>query len=1453
MGRGYRREDLPEEIVRRHSPLKDKDFQTIQALRDHSEPILDGIRSTIGGVHLTRRSLVQQILDQVDSNQIVLITGSAGSGKSVLAKDILGTLKDNYFVFGFRSEEFARPHLDETLQVAQTSANFVRLRSVLAGQDQKVILIESVERLLEHTTRDAFDDFLSLFGKDDSWRLLLTCRDYSTNLVLSAFLQARSVSHGIVTVPPLNSEELNEVIETHPALSYPLANPALCRLLSNPYYLDWALKIDWSEGGPMPQNERELRQLFWREIVRVDHHPGGGNPQLRETFFLKIALNRAQKMTPYVPSEEFDPKVVGELLHDSLLVSPDQSTAFVAPAHDVLEDWAILHWLNLQYMIHEDSIRELSASIGTHPAVRRTFRKWVTELVEVDSKAADQLFMGIVNEGGIDAHFCDDTLISFLRSSFSTTFLERHAYELTKNDCKLLRRVIHLLRVACVATNEWLGTTAPTVSVLSVPDGQAWASILELVQGNLPNLAQEYGILLLELIEDWARGVSIQEPYPKGSEAVAEIAHRLLPEFEGYGSEGNRKRILQIIAKIPNADLRRFEELMLGHGDTEDYRSKELRKVVFEGFLDTPAARDTPSLVASSAKDYLLCKNEDLDLKLGRLSPFGLEILFGVKGARSHGFAPVSAFRGPFLPLLQHHRREGLDLIIDFFNHSADWYSHPRIHRESVEPPFEISLTFPDGRSRIQWCNDRLWKLYRGTSVGPDVLQCILMALEHWLLDQAKNIPETLDGLLLDILSHSETAALTATVASVATAFPHLAGETLLVLLRSRVCIELDYQRFAKESQASLATGGYFPGINAYDEFFIKERKESNELPHRQVHLEQVILKLQWVSQSDQLVSRIHEALDLHYQAMPPAERRTPEDRTWLKALYCMDSRMFRIHSDLAELPETFPDRTSHEDGAYYIYPDFEKFEPDIREMVTQSTATLQTIDKKAGLLNWGIHHYEGASGIGDDSSQWKNNLQEAREFTVDNDISEDYFHFRDSQGFIAAVCVRDHWEEMSHDEKGWCVDTICFEVEREANNWHEFASMQVNGLSADRPCAYILPCLLGKSLSKAQQDRIHRVLVLALTHANFEVRNYASSGIGNHLWEIKRSLALKCANALATEAILVQHEYDKNRKSFFSRHWNFYQALANAARAVRKRFGNLDLVTDNPLRRYDPTKKFQMRTYKDILNILRPAPHEPSAVEQFVRLAKTLVRWWNSDASGSGERDYDLEAELGQLIPSLLLQTSLDAATLILQPFLDSIDSHPDKIHWIMRGIIRIEDRQPNKEHFWLLWEQFAIRVRVARWVAGLDKEYSTGREMMSAMFLGAPGEASARHRRSLEGFERHIQCLFDDLPLSSTVVDYYVRFLFQIGERLLPDAFVNLKKKISEVDQPSISLKGNTVFHLEILLQRFVYRRPLELKSRRDLKEAVLFLLDHLVENGSSSAFRMRDDFVTPVPPTP
>ena len=1436
--RRYRLSDLPEELRQRHTPLGNTEHQALRVLHDHSALILDGIRSEIGSLHLARGSLVQQVIEHLESNQVVLISGAAGSGKSVIAKNVISILEADHFAFSFRAEEFAHPHLDTTLQSIQTPANAVMLGAILAGQNRKVMLVESVERLLEKSTRDAFTDLLTLVAKDKSWCLVLTCRDYSANLVRSAFLESAQVIHSAITVPLLDDEELGEVKEAHPPLSRPLEDVALRRVLSNPYFLDKALQVQWSKERSLPQSEREFRTLFWRDIVRADHHSVGGMPRRREDVFVRIALRRARKLTPYADCGDLDSEAVDGLRHDSLIVCSQQSNKLVAPAHDVLEDWAILHWIQEQYVIHEKSVRELSIAIGTHPAVRRTYRKWVTELVESDPRAADGLFQALVHKDKISAQFRDDTLVSLLRSSSSAVLLERHRAELLANDNQLFRQVIHILRVACVTTPEWLKTSVAGPSLLNVPDGIAWASVLRLVQGSLTSFTREDRPLLLGLIEDWARGVSLQNPYPAGAEAVAVIAHWLLPSFDGYRSGDQQKRILQVIAKIPNADRDRFATLLSGNQETEkrNRTTEEFRKIIFEGVDGTPAARGMPELVVSAAKDYLLCSEADLQQEWRHGRPLRRELLFGIKPTISYGFLPASAYHGPFLTLLRHHPREGLAFIIEVFNHSAEWYAQRIVQSEYGEPHFDITLTFTDGTSRKQWCNGRLWNLYRGTSVGPNVLKSILMALEHWLLELAEAHSHELDEVLLDILRRSDSAALTSVVASAATAFPYAAGEALLVLLRSRPCIQLDRQRVVRE--ASRPSSWSMPQLDARNKIYEGERKKADAHPHRRRDLECVILNLQL----GPFASRVHEVLDKHRAEMPPLEEQTEGDRIWRLALQRMDLRQYTVSEHIAEAPVDSEDHVSSEDSRKYIRLDPNEPEPDIKEMVEKNDSWLQDIDARLGPLQWGRSIFDGETSTTCDPAQWRQILQEAQAVGEDSDEEDDLY--RGGPGIVSVVCIRDHWEEMSDDEREWCVDIICSEVERKGDHWNESARIQEDSMSVDRQCAYVMPLLLGKSLSEAQRPCVRQVLVLALTHAIDEVRWYAASGIGKYLWTIDRALALRCVNALATEAMLVQADADADSKrprpDRYSHGRSIDDTKAEFAPVVRERFDKEDGISDDAHRKFDSTREVGVEANRQIIAILGRAPTEPVAIEAFERLAHTLVGWWDADK---------IERTPLGLLSDFLLRTPLEAATSILQPILDAIDGHPREVHGILRELIDFENCEPNTAQFWSLWKLFADKVRCAQWLAQIDDRHTNGTEMVSAIFLGNLPKKKIRHWSSLDGNSNHVHALFEDLPPSSTVLDAYVRFLYNIGEQALPDAFVRIANRLQEGDPQQMIKTGDTVFHLEVLLQRSVYGRPMELKGQRDLREAILSLLDLLVENGSSAAFRMRDDFVTPI----
>ena len=886
-----------------------------------------------------------------------------------------------------------------------------------------------------------------------------------------------------------------------------------------------------------------------------------------------------------------------------------------------------------------------------------------------------------------------------------------------------------------------------------------------------------------------------------------------------------------------------------------------------------PAARDIPRLIVSVAKEYLLCSEADLKSEWNYGFPSELETLFGIKPFRSHDFFPESAYRGVFLPLLRYHPQEGLDFIIEVFNHSADWYAHPRVPSEHVAQPFEMLLTFADGMSRTQWCSDRLWMLYRGTSVGPNVLISILMALECWLLELAESAPHELDETLLSILRQCDSAALTAVAASVATAFPHEASETLLVLLQSRICIQFDRRRQFNETQAPSLLAEMFPSLNNRNKIYEDERKKADALPHRQHELEGAIMNLQLGS----FAPRVHNIIDRFLAEMPPPENQSEDDRSWRLALHRMDLRHYSIDEDAPEAPITSGSPDSYEDNGTHIYLKPGEADADLQEMMRQDASQLQSFNARSELQNWGLTVFRHEEGTAHDPAQWRQKLQNARivahsglhrmaslmdrihrffardRIAVDVASNKDVGDWgRDGPGFVAAVCVRDHWGEMSDDERDWCLNIICSEIERTGNRWDGHLRLQRNSMSADRPCAWVMPILLGKSISERQRARVRQAFVIALTHVTDEVRLCAASGIGQYLWTNDRDLVLRSVNAIATEAIIVQREINVDSKLVYSDRRDFDEIRRQAAPKVRQRFYKLEGVVDDAHLEFDPTWGYGVNANRQILVILGQAPNEPTAIAAFARLAHTLLEWWNPTAENRQDRDYHLEAEVQGLLPEFLLQTPISAATQILQPILDSIDRHPREVPGLVFRLISVEDRQRNTLQFWSLWKQFAERVQGARWLAGLD-EHSTGHEMISALFLETFWNDNVRHWPSLEGNAHHIHRLFESLPLSSKVLGAYVSFLYQVGEKSLPDAFIRIAQRLQQADSSQLELEGNTVFCLETLLLRYVYRQPLKLKRKPKLREAVIILLDFLIENGSSSAFRLRDDFVTPISTSP
>lgn len=1442
--RSLKRADLPDALVLSYSEVGTHEKNVLTALRNHTDFVLRKIRKTIGPtLHLQRAGIIQKILEALQAKQVVLITGPAGSGKSVIGKEAVSFLSREFFAFGFRVEEFAVAHIDETLHNSQIPACAAELQAILGAQDRKILVIESVERLLEKPTRDAFSDLMTLAQEDNGLGIVMTCRDYSVEQVQASFLLPAGIDHAVIEIPALDDSELEEIQTAFPSMAIPLGNPALRKILRNPYFIDKARQIPWDAGRSLPESERDFRAVFWRQIVRADHSPANGMPRLREEALQELAVRRARALSDYVTASGLDPVAITLLKQDSLVASPDGKPLLVATAHDVLEDWAILQWIEEQHLTDEKAFKVLSSAIGPHPALRRSYRKWVAELVDRDAPAADRIFRAAITEAGVPAQFRDDTLVSLLKAPSAPGFLVRHEAHLLANDRAVLKRVIHLLRVACMTSPVWLAGVPSLNSILNVPDGVVWATVVGLAHRNIGSFGSEDSPLLIALIEDAVRGVSWWAPDIEGAEQIAGIAHWLLPRINNYRRGDARKRVLKVIAKIPKANPECFEAVMRGQirdGWNHDPVAEEFRDILLAGLDGSPAARDLPELLISIALDNFLATEECLREKPFGRSSFGVELYFGIEDDLSRRFFPASAFRGPWINLLTCHPGKGLDFLVQVFNHSADWYAHPRLG-ERLEPAWEVELTLADGLVRKQWVNPRLWGMYRGFGVSPYVLQSLLMALEKWLLNYANSYPEGLDAVLLKILRLSDSAALAAVVASVATAHPHQSGEALLVLLSVQDYILIDRSRMAIEYQTSMLAG-MFPTLNAENKIYEEERKQSNDLPHRQHDLEVAIANLQFGS----LAPKVHAIIDKHLAALPASDKRKEDDLIWQLALHRMDLRQYVVSEAQPALgaPSTVD---SEKPTKSYISLEPKPAAPEVQQFIEGSAKDTEETNARLSIYNWGLQIFQYKLGSAE-PTQWKEMLSGAQEIDRTNEHPDSS---RNAPGVVASVCVRDHWEEMSPQEQDWCIDVICSEISMHADAWGTTNRMQRFSMLADRSCSFVVPLLLSKPLTQSQAPHVRRAFIAAITHPIDEVRWYATRGIDDQFWTTDPTLALRIVNAISTEATISDCHWKAEKKKHYDKR-NPLEAIAAAgASTVRERFWTEGAIAEDAHSRLDITEIFGAEAFVKVLAMLCHASNEPLAVTAYRRASEYLVDCWNrgyDSSKGRRDRNYENEQSISYWMQEFVMRvTDVDAAR-VLQPILDAVDRHPREIHGVIQGLTSSEDRTSNTKQYWFLWNLFAERVKHAKWLAHLEEENPYGSEVLSIIFLTAYWKDDVRHWRSLEGYAHNVDSLFNALPPVSIVLDSYARFLYHIGERSMPAAFVHIANALRLGNNTDMLRESNTVFILENLLQRHVYSRPLELKRDPTMREAVLYVLDVLVESGSSAAFRMRDDFVTP-----
>ena len=1406
--------------------------EAVSRFQEHCTLVLGAINTEIGpGIRLPRTAALDVLANAVESSRVVVVQGAPGSGKSAIVKMLLEALPNGIVPFAYKAQEFNYPHLHQFLTSIGVALSVSQLQCEFALLPRKLLLVDGAERLFELSNHEAFRHLLDQLSGDESWTVVITCRESSAQLLREHLLAQWSTDVTTVAIPPLSTEELKWVAKRVPQLTPLIANQRLTNLLRLPFVLSlaWkAFRASASTEALSDIDEREFKDIVWRGYVERAEQTRAGLPIKRGQCLLSVSVERARRMSLFVSPEGRDVEALKALTDDGILIM--SKAGGYAPAHDVLEDWAVSRFIAQKFEAKADDPSRFVEAVGTEPAMRRGFRLWLSEALAASGiQHIMDFVLSAFQLANLPPVWRDEIAVAVLQSKNAGEFIGTMERLLLEDNKALYKRLVHVLRTACKGPNEsllrmyGLATFRSHValgSVFSVPVGSGWRELILFTHQNLAAFDLQDTDTVLGLLKDWAQGPGLSDRLPAEAQAVAQICLKywgLLTAPDLY-ADRLEQEFLRLLFKIPHAATDQVAALIrsaMANELVREYHSRTVLEHVTKSIECQPLCAHLPDLVIEVAETKWRLRPEDQSRY--RSHP-GLDELFGFEDSVHFKYFPESALQGPFTFLLASHPDVAVDFIVRLANQAALSYSQSEIGDEVCS----VQLPTVNG-SRPLVASPRLWALYRGMMPGPQVLECALMSLEAWLLSQAKQ-GNDIRKLFRKILDASSSAGTVAVLASVAVAYPEAVGDEVLPLLGVQEFYRWDFERSHQESLHGTDMRSML-GVptRGIDEIYYQERKDSAALPHRRSNLEELAFRLQWTSLRD----RVWSILDNFYKALPPEEEQSKAEKLWRIALHRMDARHFKAEE-------------GREPGQVILTPS--EPAPDLQQYIAKAEENLAPTNRRMRLAMWGMTRFREEAQSTDAFPDWHDALREAQALWEQQPSETDETSLGMSGPcFVAAYLIRDHYTELKSSEVEWCRRLVIEEILRKDAERAFETRISKNPFDGSRPCAGVLPLLLKSEVDSQIRSQVEECLAVAVTHTSEEVRDYAAEGIRIWLWEIDPELATACVGGLCELAnVENQIRQAQRRRKKFSRE-DEEDTVWVATKEIRAHIVKRQAFADSNVAAVD-LGTHDWPELLDALNMLRPDTGDPDLCAFVMACLSAVLREAEADEDWKshhrGEVSYEFQYAFARLFARFALARSVVEAAQIGELLRDHIERCPKYLGELLEAMPYEEDRVRSGEAFWSIWKSVSVPIFEHPLLRGSPRiwRYDEMRKLVRVvLFADIEWKDGITEWAPVSDNRDFIE--FAATAVGNTPAGFgaLVSLFCSVGRVFLPNAIRLLADSVERSNGKCLLDDRNADFQLEVLLRKVCYDFATVIRQRPDLHRAVILLLDKLVERGS------------------
>ena len=1477
-GKAFTTSEL-EDIARQHGLQVDAPARTrtwLANLRTHCRITRSGITSSLcaNQRHLVRERPLEDLREALSAGQFTLVTGPAGSGKSALAAEAAETFAKSENVFCFQSEELAHPHLDAALQAAGLRDLNPEEWTDALPFEPRVLLIEALERLLQSTgSHEALAQLLRVVSADRRWRVIVTCRDYLADHVRDTWSAPGGWT--VVHVPLLEPAELAGAVSGSGIPDLWLEQPAVRDALRNLKWLDLTMRAARRIKGPIPSSAwatlADWRGFVWRQLLKPEMDSSG------QEFLVRIAIQRATSGLPWITVDSPSLAVADQLRAQGILRQNDLFPDRYRPEHDLLEDWALLVYVRREFADHSRQPAELFARLGDHLMVRRAFRQFFGELIEGDKRNEGVTFIRqVLTEARCGRQWREEVAVAMLGSACAVDALGQTQDLWADASGEGLRMLCHLLRIA------YLGKP-PRDGEPERPFGPGWNAVMTFIHAQGEGFLRQHTRSITALLLDWRHAVTPECSAPQGLASAAALVRGLWQigteggeRFEQYWTDdewhhapASENRLCWLVAAVAGAlDPQFFREVgreVFGNRDRDvpaGAREKHRQCGDLAEFLVTDRAGSTLARAHPRAMARLCLQAYGLGKRRDRTrgGGFGMCRSCGLT-ADPHDFTPPSALRGPFLELLREHRGLGEALILRLVNEAAYNWAQGVEAIEPWEQSFEVTLRI-DGEPFSQVADQGWWRCYRGWSPYHAVMECALMALEKWLLeDVAVRELENLQETLLRLVSRSNNVAITAVAASVGAVHWWHCGKLASVLLACRPLIELDRHRWMNDQTQSGWGGGWHERNTSY----LQERRESNALPHRQEHLEHFILKAQ-LGPGRSEVWPVIDRLKAEVGGVPPEEI-TDEVQTARLILHRIDSRNLKIRRH-----ESAP-------GQILIQPGPPP--ADLQKHLDECGKEMETSWLPMEMQMWASQILNPMGSTQPQPQRWREMLEKARKLHTMGVEPERMLVFGGAPTLVAAVCLRDFHAKLTEDELEWCIAQVTGILLQQADltEWQPgsmLTAWQAEAAAA-RACGVLAA---GRQAKPAQLAAIDEATAIALSHPEKGVRIAAAEGLDRALSDSGIQLVaceLLILHSRCCRSVDLRHRGPQRLPYQHIQTWQdrwtaMHSETLDETQRLRERFVRGEAPDLRRLALFYPRGHEEEHNLPVLLAALLHH-RSTTAAAVFVRVRNWLSvqlideahHWhgrrkfaadaWRDDHGNLSRGDPVNTGEVGRLIARRALAMAPTDVRRFYGPILRSnrICHLRSKAGEFLKNLCLMLDAEGDPKAFWAVWEEY-VRAAVEVGSQVQNEEHWRALKippeapaealgaLLSAVFLNHMYFRVGQQWPHLDGQAERFTAAFR--AFHAFALNDYISFLGTIGGSLMPGAWRGLSDCVRDLIQrcgKSFLTRTSHVHLLRLIAQEASSRRVPD--EDRTTWLAVLYLLDVLADAGFAEAFRLRE----------